>query len=143
APAVAYSSSYVRPSTGYRDSQAATFGSRSKMRSAWSFVCCAPVWCGTNGVWISRPCLSKTGATGGVVPPAARADGPAASASRATARKRRRLTAGTLRPVPPERPELVADEVERGDEDDRDRLADELARPGRDQELEQREVAAE
>ena len=42
-----------------------------------------------------------------------------------------------------ERPELVADEVDGGDEDDRDRLGDELPDTGLDEEVEHDEVGAE
>src|SRR4051812_29354315 len=48
----------------------------------------------------------------------------------ATPTKRRRLTAPTLRSAPPERPELVADEVERRDEGNRDRRGGELPDAG-------------
>ena len=42
-----------------------------------------------------------------------------------------------------ERPELVADEVDRGDEDDRDRLREELLDPGADEQVEDDEVRRE
>src|SRR5579862_1961217 len=93
---------------------------------------------------MSRPWLSKTGVAGDVVLPAANADGTAASASRAATKKRLRLTRRRLVLVSAERPELVTDEVERRDEDDRDCLADDLLRPGRaDDQFEQQEVRHE
>src|SRR6478609_5348056 len=93
--------------------------------------------CGTNGVWTRCPLPSKTGAVS-VLARAADATTDAASATRASARSRplteRRLISG-LRPA--ERPELVADEVERRHEDDRDGLRYELPEvPVRDEEVE-------
>src|SRR5579864_2959370 len=61
--------------------------------------------------------------------------------------RRRRATAAkaraSLRRVPPKGPELVSDEVQRRDEEDRGRLRGELSAPNRDQHMQHDEVRGE
>src|SRR5256885_10264027 len=93
---------------------------------------------------MSRPLPSNAGA---VTVVAACATGASAAAQSATTR-RRRVTVAKASGVggsgrKPERPELVADEVERRDEDDRDRLPDELSGTEQDQHVQGEQVGAE
>jgi hypothetical protein len=122
-------------------SHAATFGSFSTSARTCVFVNCAAFAGGASGVWMSRPFPSYTGAvTGDVV---ARAGGTTATAQ-TTTRARRRTTAIRLSLLgSSERPQLVADEVQRRHDYDRDRLPDELSRTERDEDVKNEQVRAE